>query len=138
MLRFSANLSMLFTEYDFLERFDKAALSGFRGVEFMFPYDNDIEVLKRKLRDNNLEHTLHNLPAGDWATAWKWSIATVLMQYSVFCRGWRLCRKFWRTVNKISTTAPVILPASSNLARISGLVKHKKSHGSHRGKIQHS
>lgn len=60
MLRFSANLSMLFTEYDFLERFDKAALSGFRGVEFMFPYDNDIEVLKRKLRDNNLEHTLHN------------------------------------------------------------------------------
>lgn len=36
MLRFSANLSMLFTEYDF-ERFDKAALSGFRGVEFMFP-----------------------------------------------------------------------------------------------------
>ncbi|HAS9883356.1 TPA: TIM barrel protein, partial [Salmonella enterica] len=67
MLRFSANLSMLFTEYDFLERFDKAALSGFRGVEFMFPYDNDIEVLKRKLKDNNLEHTLHNLPAGDWA-----------------------------------------------------------------------
>lgn len=36
-------------------------------MEFMFPYDNDIEVLKRKLRDNNLEHTLHNLPAGDWA-----------------------------------------------------------------------
>lgn len=69
MLRFSANLSMLFTEYDFLERFDKAALSGFRGVEFMFPYDNDIEVLKRKLRDNNLEHTLHNLPAGDWRLA---------------------------------------------------------------------
>ncbi|HDW5719595.1 TPA: hydroxypyruvate isomerase [Salmonella enterica subsp. enterica serovar Typhi] len=67
MLRFSANLSMLFTEYDFLERFDKAAQSGFRGVEFMFPYDDDIEVLKRKLRDNNLEHTLHNLPAGDWA-----------------------------------------------------------------------
>lgn len=65
-------------------------------------------------------------------------IATVLMPYSVFCRGWRLCRKFWRTVNKISTTAPVILPASSNLARTSGLVKHKKSHGSHRGKIQHS
>ncbi|EAN4946244.1 hydroxypyruvate isomerase [Salmonella enterica] len=67
MLRFSANLSMLFTEYDFLERFDKAAQLGFRGVEFMFPYDDDIEVLKRKLRDNHLEHTLHNLPAGDWA-----------------------------------------------------------------------
>ena len=39
MLRFSANLSMLFQEYDFLERFDKAAACGFRAVEFMFPYD---------------------------------------------------------------------------------------------------
>lgn len=67
MLRFSANLSMLFLEYDFLERFDKAALYGFRGVEFMFPYHHDMEVLKRRLTDNKLEHTLHNLPAGDWA-----------------------------------------------------------------------
>ncbi|HIC2867849.1 TPA: hydroxypyruvate isomerase, partial [Citrobacter freundii] len=49
MLRFSANLSMLFLEYSFLERFDKAAQSGFRGVEFMFPYDYDIDVLKEKL-----------------------------------------------------------------------------------------
>ena len=67
MLRFSANLSMLFLEYSFLERFDKAAQSGFRGVEFMFPYDYDIDVLKEKLQTNKLEHTLHNLPAGDWA-----------------------------------------------------------------------
>ncbi|WP_330983195.1 MULTISPECIES: hydroxypyruvate isomerase [Enterobacterales] len=67
MLRFSANLSMLFTEYDFLERFERAARAGFRGVEFMFPYDYDIDVLKQKLQDNALEHTLHNLPAGDWA-----------------------------------------------------------------------
>ena len=67
MLRFSANLSMLFQEYDFLERFDKAAACGFRAVEFMFPYDYAPEVLKQKLSDNRLEHTLHNLPAGDWA-----------------------------------------------------------------------
>ncbi len=67
MLRFSANLSMLFTEYDFLDRFDKAAACGFRGVEFMFPYGYDIDVLKNKLASNNLDHTLHNLPAGDWA-----------------------------------------------------------------------
>lgn len=67
MLRFSANLSMLFLEYSFLERFDKAAQAGFRGVEFMFPYDYDIDVLKEKLQTNKLEHTLHNLPAGAWA-----------------------------------------------------------------------
>ena len=54
MLRFSANLSMLFQEYSFLERFDKAAQSGFRGVEFMFPYDYDIDVLKEKLQTNQL------------------------------------------------------------------------------------
>ena len=67
MLRFSANLSMLFGEYDFLSRFEKAAQCGFRGVEFMFPYDYDIEELKQVLASNKLEHTLHNLPAGDWA-----------------------------------------------------------------------
>ncbi|HCM4286621.1 TPA: TIM barrel protein, partial [Klebsiella quasipneumoniae] len=67
MLRFSANLSMLFQEYDFLDRFEKAAACGFRAVEFMFPYDYAPELLKQKLSDNQLEHTLHNLPAGDWA-----------------------------------------------------------------------
>lgn len=60
MLRFSANLSMLFGEYDFLARFEKAAQCGFRGVEFMFPYDYDIEELKQVLASNKLEHTLHN------------------------------------------------------------------------------
>ncbi|STJ87305.1 hydroxypyruvate isomerase [Escherichia coli] len=55
MLRFSANLSMLFGEYDFLARFEKAAQCGFRGVEFMFPYDYDIEELKHVLASNKLE-----------------------------------------------------------------------------------
>ena len=58
---------MLFQEYDFLDRFEKAAACGFRAVEFMFPYDYAPELLKQKLSDNRLEHTLHNLPAGDWA-----------------------------------------------------------------------
>ncbi|SQS47235.1 hydroxypyruvate isomerase [Escherichia coli] len=53
MLRFSANLSMLFGEYDFLARFEKAAQCGFRGVEFMFPYDYDIEELKHVLAGND-------------------------------------------------------------------------------------
>ncbi|MEY7493163.1 hydroxypyruvate isomerase, partial [Escherichia coli] len=54
MLRFSANLSMLFGEYDFFARFEKAAQCGFRGVEFMFPYDYDIEELKQVLASNKL------------------------------------------------------------------------------------
>lgn len=66
MLRFSANLSMLFLEYDFLERFDRAAAAGFKAVEFMFPYGYSVAVLQEKLKSNGLEHTLHNLPAGEW------------------------------------------------------------------------
>lgn len=67
MLRFSANLSMLFLEYDFLDRFEHAAQCGFRAVEFMFPYDYAPEILQEKLTRWDLKHTLHNLPAGDWA-----------------------------------------------------------------------
>lgn len=66
MPKFAANLSMLFTEFDFLERFEQAAQAGFRGVEYLFPYDFDAETIKSKLEENNLEQVLFNLPAGDW------------------------------------------------------------------------
>lgn len=67
MPRFAANLSMLFTEYPFLERFDHAAASGFAAVEFLFPYDQDIDGIGEALRRNNLEQVLFNLPAGDFS-----------------------------------------------------------------------
>ncbi|WP_425914961.1 hydroxypyruvate isomerase [Pseudomonas sp. GWSMS-1] len=67
MPRFAANLSMLFTEVDFLERFDAAAAAGFSGVEYLFPYDFAAEVIKARLDANQLEQVLFNLPAGDWA-----------------------------------------------------------------------
>jgi len=67
MPRFAANLSMLFTEYPFLERFDHAAASGFAAVEFLFPYDQDIDGIGKALRRNNLEQVLFNLPAGDFS-----------------------------------------------------------------------
>jgi hydroxypyruvate isomerase len=67
MPKLAANLTMLFGEVDFLERFDEAASAGFRGVEFLFPYAYDPQVLKTRLRDHGLEQALHNLPAGNWA-----------------------------------------------------------------------
>jgi hydroxypyruvate isomerase len=67
MPKFSANLSMLFTEVDFLERFDAAARAGFKGVEYLFPYDYEKERLVEKLQNNRLAQVLHNLPAGNWA-----------------------------------------------------------------------
>lgn len=67
MLKFSANLSFLFPELPFLERFAAAAQAGFRGVEFMFPYEYSAEQLGDLLRQHGLELVLFNLPAGDWA-----------------------------------------------------------------------
>ena len=67
MLKLAANLSFLFTELPFLDRFAAAAGAGFRAVEYMFPYDYDSDEIRRRLDANNLQQVLFNLPAGDWA-----------------------------------------------------------------------
>jgi len=67
MPRFAANLTMLFNEVDFLERFQAAAQAGFRGVEYLFPYAYPKEQLAELLNRHGLVQVLHNLPAGDWA-----------------------------------------------------------------------
>jgi len=66
MTKLAANLTMLFNEVPFLERFDAAAEAGFKGVEFLFPYAFEVDQLRNKLRSYNLELVLHNLPAGNW------------------------------------------------------------------------
>ena len=66
MPKFAANLSMLFTEVDFLDRFEAAAKAGFRGVEYLFPYDFEADEIKQRLDANGLTQVLFNLPAGDW------------------------------------------------------------------------
>ncbi len=67
MPKFAANLSMLFTEHPFLERFARAKAAGFQAVEFQFPYDYEVAAIARELRRNELEQVLFNLPAGDFA-----------------------------------------------------------------------
>ena len=67
MPRFAANLSMLFTEQDFLARFKAAADAGFEGVEYLFPYEFSSADIKAHLDANGLTQVLFNLPAGDWA-----------------------------------------------------------------------
>ena len=67
MPKFAANLTMLFNEVDFLDRFKAAADAGFAGVEFLFPYDFPKEVLAGQLKAHGLTQVLHNLPAGNWA-----------------------------------------------------------------------
>ena len=66
MPKFAANLTMMFTEAPFLDRFDLAANAGFKAVEFLFPYAFDARDLRARLMLNGLQLVLHNLPAGDW------------------------------------------------------------------------
>ena len=66
MPRFAANLTMLFTEFPFLDRFERAARAGFKGVEFLFPYAFQARDIKARLDQFDLQLVLHNLPAGDW------------------------------------------------------------------------
>ncbi len=66
MPKLCANLTLLYNEVPFLERFRAAAQSGFKGVEYLFPYAFPSELLAELLSDNGLVQVLHNLPAGDW------------------------------------------------------------------------
>ena len=67
MPKLAANLTMLYTELPFLDRFAAAARSGFKAVEFLFPYDYQAQDIAQRLQENDLQLVLHNLPAGDWA-----------------------------------------------------------------------
>jgi hydroxypyruvate isomerase len=66
MPRFAANLSLMFTEVPFLDRFDAAAKAGFTAVEFLFPYDHPAQTVGERLHRNGLTQALFNLPPGNW------------------------------------------------------------------------
>lgn len=75
MPRFAANLSMLYPEHDFLDRFSAAASDGFRAVEYMFPYAYPAQQLKQRLDDNGLVQALFNAPPGDSAAGEKGTVS---------------------------------------------------------------
>jgi hydroxypyruvate isomerase len=66
MPRFAANLSMLYNEHPFLDRFAAAAADGFQAVEYLFPYDFTAPELAQRLTDHGLQQVLFNAPPGDW------------------------------------------------------------------------
>ncbi len=67
MPRFAANLSMMYTEVPFLDRFAAAAADGFEAVEYLFPYDHPAPEIAARLQAHGLTQALFNLPPGDWA-----------------------------------------------------------------------
>jgi hydroxypyruvate isomerase len=83
---FSANLSMLFLEMPFLERFGAAARAGFKAVEFMFPYEFAVEDLRQAITENGLKLVLINLPAGNFAAGER-GMAVNPARRAEFCEG---------------------------------------------------
>jgi len=67
MPKFAGNLTMMFNELPFLDRFAAAADAGFKAVEFLFPYEHPPEVVEDRLRKSGLENVLFNMPPGNWA-----------------------------------------------------------------------
>src|SRR5471032_1716315 len=66
MPQFAANLSTLFGELGFMDRFEAAAQAGFNGVEFLFPYSFPVEQIAHRLCSHGLQLVQYSLPAGDW------------------------------------------------------------------------
>ena len=86
MPRFAANLTMLFSELPFLDRFAAAKAAGFSGVEYLFPYDFDKADLREQLDEHGLTQVLHNLPAGNWGAGER-GIATLPERVDEFRDG---------------------------------------------------
>jgi hydroxypyruvate isomerase len=86
MLRFAANLTLMYGEYSFPDRFAAAARDGFSGVEFVFPYEYRAQQLAALLRENGLTQVLFNAPPGDWAAGER-GLASVPGKESAFRDG---------------------------------------------------
>lgn len=86
MPRLAANLTMMYNEHAFLDRFQAAASDGFQGVEFLFPYDFAAADIRARLQDNGLTQALFNAPPGDWAAGER-GIASLPGREDEFQRG---------------------------------------------------
>jgi len=95
---FSANLTMLFTEVDFLERFERAARAGFTAVEFMSPYAYEARELAAKLERHGLTQALFNLPAGSWEAGER-GIAVLTDRLGEFKEGVRQAIAYAKALN---------------------------------------
>ena len=116
MPRFAANLSMMFTEVPFLERFGAAAQAGFAAVEFLFPYEHAAGDIARQLRAHRLTNVLFNLPPGDWAAGER-GMASIPGREDEFRRGVGVALACARTFGTPRVHAMAgLLPAAADRA----------------------
>ncbi|OYY04670.1 MAG: hydroxypyruvate isomerase, partial [Acidocella sp. 35-58-6] len=118
MPKFAANLTMLFNEHPFLERFAAAAQAGFKAVEFMFPYDYEPAAINDALLTNNLTLVLHNLPAGNWAGGER-GIACAPARISEFRDGVAKAISYATALNcpQLNCLAGIVQPENAATAR---------------------
>jgi hydroxypyruvate isomerase len=117
MPRLAANLTMLFGEMEFPDRFAAAAAAGFGAVEYLFPYPYEPQMLRQQLSTHRLEQVLHNLPAGNWAAGER-GIACLPDRVDEFKAGVAQAIKYATAldcsrVNCLAGIAPPGLPASA-------------------------
>lgn len=114
MTKFAANLTMLFNEYDFLDRFEKAHKAGFKAVEYLFPYAYEADILAQKLQQYNLYQELFNAPPGDWDGGDR-GLAALPERKEEFLASLPLALKYLQTLkcNKLHIMAGVI-PSGEN------------------------
>jgi hydroxypyruvate isomerase len=112
MPKFAANLSFLFQEVPFLERFEAAASAGFRGVECLFPYDFPPEAIAERLHAHGLEQVLFNLPAGDWQAGER-GLAAMPGREADFAKGIEQALAYARVLNCRQLHATAGIPPAS-------------------------
>ncbi len=114
MTLFAANLSFLFTELPFLDRFEAAAKAGFNAVEFLFPYDFPAEEIAALLKQHQLQNVLFNMPPGNWSAGER-GIAILPRRENEFAEGVASAIEYAQAFNcpRIHVLAG-ILPAGSD------------------------
>jgi hydroxypyruvate isomerase len=108
MPQFAANLSMLYPELDFLDRFEAAAKDGFRGVEYLFPYAYEKHELAARLKANGLQQVLFNGPLETGTRATRASPASPVVKPN----SAKALPKRWTTPARWPVPASTSWPAS--------------------------
>jgi len=127
MTKLAANLTMLFNEVPFLERFEAAAKAGFKAVEFLFPYPYEARDLAQRLQANGLELVLHNLPAGNWEAGER-GIACHPSRVQEFRDGVRMAISYAKQLNvkQLNCLVGIVPPGVSQDAAHATLVENLK------------
>jgi hydroxypyruvate isomerase len=117
MPRFAANLSFLFQDRPFLERFGAAAAAGFQAVEYLFPYEHPADAIVSQLKQHGLQQVLFNLPPGDWAKGER-GLAALAGREREFERGVSQALDYAKALGcpRVHAMAGV-LPAEADLAK---------------------